>query len=99
MASSIARVSFRIVFVLLLLAALYLGRPLYWKLSATIHDIRENRQTVKEGISQIVFEAQRSVGWVHEESDPGVGENQSGGIVGASTTKRILWFVDSKRRL
>ncbi|XP_010279311.1 PREDICTED: uncharacterized protein LOC104613265 [Nelumbo nucifera] len=98
MVSSAARVSFRVVFfVLLLLVAFYIGRPLYWKISATIHEIREKRQTVKEGISQIVLEAQRSVGWVHDESDPGVSEDQRIGKTGVATTRRILQFVDAQR--
>ncbi|KAF8387954.1 hypothetical protein HHK36_026620 [Tetracentron sinense] len=98
MASSTARVSFRVVFVLiLLLAAFYVGRPLYWKISATVHEIQEKRQTVKEGISQIVLEAQRTVGWVHDESDPGVGEDQRRGKVGVATARRILRFVVLKR--
>ncbi|KAL5983990.1 hypothetical protein ACLOJK_018092 [Asimina triloba] len=50
MVSARTRVGLRIAFALfLLLLAFYVGRPLYWKLSATIHDIRENRQTVKQG--------------------------------------------------
>lgn len=35
--------------VILLLVLFYVGRPLYWKISATVHDIRQNKQTVKEG--------------------------------------------------
>ncbi|KAE8076899.1 hypothetical protein FH972_015520 [Carpinus fangiana] len=80
MASAIARVSFRIIMaVLLLLILFYVGRPLYWKISATIHDIRNNKQTVKQGLSQIVLEAQKTVGWYHDESDSG-----------AATTRRFL---------
>ncbi|KAL3812757.1 hypothetical protein ACJIZ3_014025 [Penstemon smallii] len=76
MASPSARLAFR----LLLAAAavlilFYVGRPLYWKISATVHDIRHNKQTVSGGISQIVQEAQRSVGWYHDESDSGVRED------------------------
>ncbi|GLU08297.1 hypothetical protein SLE2022_252170 [Rubroshorea leprosula] len=72
MASSMVRFTFRIVLVVLLLLFLfYVGRPLYWKISATIHEIRQNKQTVRQGISQIVQEAQRSVGWYNGESDSG----------------------------
>lgn len=50
MASSTARLSLRLAAaLLLLLAAFYIGRPLYWKLAATIHEIRQNRQSVKQG--------------------------------------------------
>ncbi|XWS39085.1 hypothetical protein CRYUN_Cryun18bG0019800 [Craigia yunnanensis] len=50
MASPTSRITFRIVIaVLLLLALLYIGRPLYWKISATNHDIRHNKQTVQRG--------------------------------------------------
>ncbi|XP_050240246.1 uncharacterized protein LOC126689202 [Quercus robur] len=85
MASSTAKVSFRIVMVILLLLVLfYVGRPLYWKISATVHDIRHNKQTVKQGLSQIVLEAQKSVGWYHDESDSGVREDR------VATTRRFL---------
>ncbi|GMI69821.1 hypothetical protein like AT5G18850 [Hibiscus trionum] len=78
MASSTSKITFRVVIaVLLLLALFYVGRPLYWKLSATIHDIRHNKQTVQQGLSQIMQEAQKSVGWFHDESDSGVHENPS----------------------
>ncbi|XP_077218144.1 low-density receptor-like protein [Tasmannia lanceolata] len=91
MVYSTTRVSLRLVFgLLLLLAAFYVGRPLYWKLSATIHEIRENRTTVKEGISQFVLEAQKSVGWVHDESDAGIDDQSSGKLVGVATNRRIL---------
>ncbi|KAE8686751.1 hypothetical protein F3Y22_tig00111028pilonHSYRG00058 [Hibiscus syriacus] len=47
MASQISKLALRIVLVaLLLLALFYVGRPLYWKISATVHDIRHNKQTV-----------------------------------------------------
>ncbi|ESW26202.1 hypothetical protein PHAVU_003G099200 [Phaseolus vulgaris] len=73
MGSPTSRVVFRTVVVaLLLLLVFYIGRPLYWKISATVHDIRNNKQTVREGLSQIVMEAQKSVGWYHDESDSGV---------------------------
>ncbi|XP_043713324.1 uncharacterized protein LOC122661879 [Telopea speciosissima] len=87
MASSVAKVSCRVVFVILVLVVgFYVGRPLYWKLSATIHEIREKRQTVKEGISQFVLEARRSVGWVHDESN----SDRGGGKVSVASTRRIL---------
>ncbi|XP_047979489.1 uncharacterized protein LOC125221413 [Salvia hispanica] len=72
MASSTAKLTFRFLLVAVLaLILFYVGRPLYWKISATVHDIRHNKQTVSGGISQIVQEAQRSVGWFHDESDSG----------------------------
>ncbi|KAL4345630.1 hypothetical protein HN51_063718 [Arachis hypogaea] len=72
MASRTSRTVFRVAMVaILLLFLFYIGRPLYWKISATVHDIRNNKQTVREGLSQIVIEAQKSVGWYHDESDSG----------------------------
>ncbi|KAI5654061.1 hypothetical protein M9H77_31248 [Catharanthus roseus] len=60
MASESARLAFRIaVAALLLMLLFYVGRPLYWKISATVHDIRANKQTV-------------SGGWFRDESDSGV---------------------------
>lgn len=45
-----ARVSLRLAAALLVvLVAVYVGFPLYWKLSATIQEIREKRHTVREG--------------------------------------------------
>ncbi|TKY54095.1 hypothetical protein E2542_SST18501 [Spatholobus suberectus] len=76
MGSPTSRIVFRVVIVaLLLLVLFYVGRPLYWKISATVHDIRSNKQTVRQGLSQIVMEAQKSVGWYHDESDSGVRAN------------------------
>nr|XP_009788959.1 PREDICTED: uncharacterized protein LOC104236677 [Nicotiana sylvestris] len=73
MATSRAKIAFRIVIgILLLLLLYYVGRPLYWKISATVHDIRHHKQTVSAGFSQIVQAAQNSVGWFHDESDSGV---------------------------
>ncbi|MCL7027955.1 hypothetical protein MKW94_012515 [Papaver nudicaule] len=43
------------------------------------------------GISQIVHEAQKSVGWLHDESDSGfedVPSNKKSGLI--TTTRRIL---------
>ncbi|EYU43867.1 hypothetical protein ABFS82_07G022300 [Erythranthe guttata] len=77
MASPTARLTFRILLAAAaVLLLFYVGRPLYWKISATVHDIRHNKQTVSGGISQIVQEAQRSVGWYHDESDSGLSENK-----------------------
>ncbi|PPS16650.1 hypothetical protein GOBAR_AA03941 [Gossypium barbadense] len=46
MASSTSKLAFRIVLAaLILLALFYVCRPLYWKISATVHDIRHNKQT------------------------------------------------------
>ncbi|KAE8685561.1 Detected protein of confused Function [Hibiscus syriacus] len=50
MAPPTSKLAFRVVLVALLFSVLfYVGRPLYWKISATVHDIRHNKQTVKEG--------------------------------------------------
>ncbi|XP_051127931.1 uncharacterized protein LOC127249252 [Andrographis paniculata] len=77
MASPTAKVTFRFLLAAaVLLALFYIGRPLYWKISATVHDIRHNKQTVSEGISQIVLEAQKTVGWFHDESDSGKREDR-----------------------
>ncbi|XP_021291897.1 uncharacterized protein LOC110422351 [Herrania umbratica] len=88
MASPTAKIAFRIVIgVLLVLALFYVGRPLYWKISATVHDIRHNKQTVQQGISQIMHEAQKSVGWFHDESDSGVPEDRK------QASRRLLFKV------
>ncbi|WVZ09924.1 hypothetical protein V8G54_014454 [Vigna mungo] len=50
MASPTSRIVFRTAAVaLLLLLVFYISRPLYWKISATVHDIRNNKQTVRQG--------------------------------------------------
>ncbi|CAN7005742.1 unnamed protein product [Brassica rapa subsp. trilocularis] len=113
------RISFRILILISLMVLLfYVGRPLYWKISATIHDIRHNKQSVREGntlslllilsylsfitigrccldtgISQIVQEAQRSVGWYHDESDSGFLEARSKKSR-VSTSRRLLFAGD-----
>ncbi|KAF5752241.1 hypothetical protein HS088_TW01G00149 [Tripterygium wilfordii] len=88
MASSTGRITFRIVAAILVLSVIfYVGRPLYWKISATIHEIRQNKQTVKQGISQIVLEAQKSVGWYHDESDSGIRDERK------ATNRRLLYDV------
>ncbi|KAM1803609.1 hypothetical protein ACFX12_029576 [Malus domestica] len=69
-------------------------RPLYWKISATIHEIRQNKQTVKQGISQIVLEEQKSVGWYHNESDSGAHYHRAAKNVGLATTRRLLLHQD-----
>lgn len=47
------RIWFRTVILISLTVVLfYVGRPLYWKISATIHDIRHNKQSVREGKTQ-----------------------------------------------
>lgn len=125
MASSTAKITFRIVMaVIVLLLFFYVGRPLYWKISATVHDIRQNKQTVKEGqiplhifllpqklkqkrtisrvwwflwflffffkgLSQIVLEAQRTVGWYHDESDSGAREGQVGKNLRSATSRKL----------
>ncbi|KAI4304121.1 hypothetical protein MLD38_039675 [Melastoma candidum] len=89
MASTTARVSFRIAMVVLVLFVLfYVGRPLYWKISATVHEIRQNKRSVKQGLSQIVYEAQKTVGWIHDESDSGARDD--GKIGRASGRRRFL---------
>ncbi|PIN03739.1 hypothetical protein CDL12_23731 [Handroanthus impetiginosus] len=86
MASPTARLTFRLLLAaVVVLILFYVGRPLYWKISATVHDIRHNKQTVSGGISQIVQEAQRSVGWFHDESDSGVSETKK-----SSSARRLL---------
>ncbi|CAB4262816.1 unnamed protein product [Prunus armeniaca] len=91
MASSAARITFRILIIaLVLLVLFYVGRPLYWKISATIHEIRENKQTVQQGLSKIVLEAQKSVGWYHDESDSGSRVDRVAKNVGLATTRRLL---------
>ncbi|KAL5995080.1 hypothetical protein ACLOJK_025138 [Asimina triloba] len=63
MVSASGKVTLRVVLLtLFLVAAIYVGRPLYWKLSATIREIRQNRQIVQQGISDFVREA-RKLGW------------------------------------
>ncbi|GFZ14072.1 hypothetical protein Acr_24g0002620 [Actinidia rufa] len=95
MATTRARVTFRIVLaVLVIVAFCYLFRPLYWKISATVLEIRQNRQTVTGGISQIVYEAQKSVGWYHDEFDSG--QSDVNRKTTAGTARRILrqiWAV------
>ncbi|XVF04758.1 hypothetical protein REPUB_Repub05bG0112700 [Reevesia pubescens] len=89
MASPTSRTIFRIVIaVLLLLALLYVGCLLYWKISSTIHDIRHNKQTVQQRISQIMHEAQKSVGWFHDEFDSRVCKDLS-----KKASKRLLFKV------
>lgn len=117
-----ARVSLRLAAALLVvLVAVYVGFPLYWKLSATIQEIREKRHTVREGsqrpslppsssaavplsshlarspypgvlagISQLVLEAQRSVGWFYDESDSGVADDAPGRAAGTIPSRRRL---------
>ncbi|KAL0537942.1 hypothetical protein IC582_026933 [Cucumis melo] len=95
MASSTAKITFRVIMVVILLLVLfYVGRPLYWKISATVHDIRQNKQTVKEGLSQIVLEAQKSVGWYHDESDSGVQDGNDGKKAGSVAIRRLLHQMD-----
>ncbi|PNX58809.1 hypothetical protein L195_g059373 [Trifolium pratense] len=52
MASPNSRIIFRILMLtLLILVLFYTARPLYWKISATVHDVRNNKQTVRQGTS------------------------------------------------
>ncbi|CAN1129839.1 hypothetical protein LINPERHAP2_LOCUS5473 [Linum perenne] len=87
MASPVAKIAFRLAVAVMMITVLfYIGRPLYWKISATVQEIRENKRTVKQGISQIVYEAQKSVGWFHDESDSGV--------VRRATNRKLLGMVE-----
>ncbi|KAF9605272.1 hypothetical protein IFM89_015888 [Coptis chinensis] len=89
--SSPAKLAFRVALILLLVfIAFYVGRPLYWKLSETIHEIHDNKQTVKQGISKFVLEAQKTVGWYFDESDSGFIEDQSREKVGRSVNRKLL---------
>ncbi|KAJ8766335.1 hypothetical protein K2173_022394 [Erythroxylum novogranatense] len=116
MASTTAKIVFRLVAMALLFMLLfYIGRPLYWKISATVQEIRENKRTVKQGlsfsffniwngiyvwrcmgfgfflvvsgISQIVYEAQKSVGWFHDDSDSGARDSRR-----ATNMRRLRFF-------
>ncbi|GAV63371.1 hypothetical protein CFOL_v3_06889 [Cephalotus follicularis] len=91
--SASARVTFRIVMaILVILIFFYVGRPLYWKLSATIHDIRHNKKTVSQGLSQIINEAQQSmVGWYHDESDSGIRQDRGSTNKPGHVTRRLLY--------
>ncbi|GMH08349.1 hypothetical protein Nepgr_010189 [Nepenthes gracilis] len=94
MASSVAKIMFRAVLAVLLITILFfVGRPLYWKISATVHDIRQNKRTVSEGISQIVQEAQKFSGWFHDESDSGVVDELNVKKISASSTRKILYLM------
>ncbi|KAI3694265.1 hypothetical protein L1987_77229 [Smallanthus sonchifolius] len=78
MASLVVRVIFRSILALLLLFVLFhVGRPLYWKISATIHDLHQHKHT---GFSEIVMEALKLMGWY---DNSGVGE-------GIQTSRRLL---------
>ncbi|KAL4308221.1 hypothetical protein GQ457_01G021890 [Hibiscus cannabinus] len=91
MASPTSKLVFRVVLAaLFLLALFYVGRPLYWKISATVHDIRRNKQTVQQGISQIVLEAQKSVGWFNDESDSGGIHGNGNGNGGKQASRRLM---------
>ncbi|ERN18481.1 hypothetical protein AMTR_s00197p00035890 [Amborella trichopoda] len=95
MAVTAGKVAFRVTFVVLLvLLAFYVGRPLYWKLSATIHEIRESKHpySVRDGLSHFVHEAQKSVGWFHDESDAGGIDDTSS----KATNRRLLQIVGRK---
>ncbi|KAK4801716.1 hypothetical protein SAY86_022203 [Trapa natans] len=49
MASRAVRISFHIALaVLVVLVLFYVRRPLYWKITATVHNICHNKQTVKQ---------------------------------------------------
>ncbi|XP_047339404.1 uncharacterized protein LOC124942879 [Impatiens glandulifera] len=77
MSSKTSRVAFRtVIVVFIILALFYIGRPLYWKVTATVQDIRQKKQTVTQGLSQIVHEARKSVGWFHDEFDSGAAANR-----------------------
>jgi hypothetical protein len=44
-----------VVGILAILVLFYVGRPLYWKISATVQEIRENKRTVKQGLSVCII--------------------------------------------
>ncbi|KAL6532291.1 hypothetical protein OROGR_014261 [Orobanche gracilis] len=91
MASPTARLTFRVLLAAaVILILFYVGRPLYWKISATIHDIRHNKQTVSGGISQIVQEAQRSVGWFRDESNSGFREDKKSASIRRFLLDQVL---------
>ncbi|KAK4747201.1 hypothetical protein SAY87_026238 [Trapa incisa] len=94
MASPAVRVSFHVALaVLVVLVLFYVGRPLCWKITATVHDIRHNKQTLKHGLSQIVYEA-KSVGWFHDQSDPCVADDRKVHRDGAAAARRLLHTVN-----
>jgi len=49
--------------------------------------------TCISGLSQIVLEAQKSVGWYHDESDSGVREGNDGKNSGSGAIRRLLHQV------
>ncbi|KAH9296903.1 hypothetical protein KI387_028585 [Taxus chinensis] len=78
MSSQASRVGLRVAAAILIcLVAFYVGRPLYWKLSATLQEVREKNydaNTVRDGIAHLMHSAQKRVGWINDESDAGVNE-------------------------
>lgn len=58
-----------VVGILVVLLLYYVGRPLYWKISVIVQDIRHNKQSVSEGFSQIIQATQNSISWFHDEFD------------------------------
>lgn len=49
--------------------------------------------TCISGLSQIVLEAQKSVGWYHDESDSGVHDANDGKKAGSVAVRRLLHQV------
>ena len=49
--------------------------------------------TCISGFSQIVLEAQKSVGWYHDESDSGVHDGADGKKAGSVAARRLLHQV------
>ncbi|KAG8483251.1 hypothetical protein CXB51_022191 [Gossypium anomalum] len=86
MASSTSKLAFRIVLAALILLALFYVGP-----SALLEDLRHRprhppQQTNR--ISQIMLEAQRSVGWFNDEADSGIHENR-----GKQASRRLKFRV------
>eukprot|EP01018_Ginkgo_biloba_P039843 Gb_21606 [translate_table: standard] len=95
MASTAARVGLRLaVIVLICVLAFYVGRPLYWKLSASLQEVREKNY----GLSQLMHSARKSVGWIHDESDAGVVDGSTGKVVKVrrANFRRLAHFVEPK---
>ncbi|XP_057834822.1 uncharacterized protein LOC131045281 [Cryptomeria japonica] len=93
MANQASRWALRLVLlVLICVVAFYVGRPLYWKLSATLQEVREKNydaKAVRDGITQLMYSAQKSVGWFNDESDAGVNEK---------STKKLAKKVDKTKK-
>ncbi|KAJ6828306.1 hypothetical protein M6B38_364115 [Iris pallida] len=95
--SSAARVSLRLaVAILLLFAAFYVCRPLYWKLSATIHDIRHNKQTVKQGLLHLPLSSSSSGSLLFYLSLRDLELRARGPEVGGLDPRRVRLWIDRR---